>query len=60
MNYAEDYEFRYRRWRRAAEEMLERSSTSALYTTTGEGVTQDYTLAHMWFNLAGAGAMKIA
>ena len=28
--------------------------------SSGEGVPQDYTLAHMWFNLAGASGLEEA
>ena len=48
-------------YRRAAEqgEVAAQSNLGGMYGA-GDGVAQDYILAHMWYNLAGAGGHEHA
>ena len=51
-----DYKTAYKLWKPLAEQgnVLAQSNLGFMYYE-GQGVPQDYALAHMWFNLCGSG-----
>ena len=54
-----DYQTAYRLWLPLAEQGHPRAQSNlGVMYQYGQGVPQDYVLAHMWFNLCGSGGDK--
>ena len=57
----QDYKTAYKLWLPLAEQGNASAQVNlGVFYATGQGVPQDYVLAHMWFNLSGSNGYKDA